>query len=278
MRSIRPLRRSSQAKNKNKTISAHQASELPVSETQHFRHRPTDHFSPPADHFSPVVIQQNQTIARGESTRHAARPSAKLRVLHVGSGIESPTRLHSIFKNPQWQEIRIDIDDDAKPDIAASVADMQPWIDDESCDAIWASHVLEHLARHEVASALREFRRVLTPSGFALIRSPDVEVVAQFIIEGRIDDVIYTSPAGPITPLDMLYGHGASIARGHRAMRHGTAFTQDSLAQDLLSAGFPEVRTTRTETYEVWAAAFMPAADVTGILDDLAKTGMDLRS
>ena len=270
MRSIRPFRQSRQlAEDESKTSVALHDSDRPVSDTQRFTHRPIHQFSPAA-------IQQNPKTAARPKNR-AVTPSAKLRVLHVGCGVDSPSRLHSVFKSRQWEEIRIDIDDDAKPDIASSIADMQPWVDDESCHAIWASHVLEHLDRHEVASALGEFRRVLTKNGFALIRSPDVEVVAQFIIEGRIDDVIYTSPAGPITPLDMLHGHGASIARGHRAMRHGTSFTQELLAKELLNAGFPEVRTTRTETFEVWAAAFMPAANVTQILDDLAKTGMDLK-
>jgi hypothetical protein len=124
---------------------------------------------------------------------------------------------------------------------------------------------------------LREFRRVLVPCGFALIRTPDIEAVAQFILDGRIKDVIYNSPAGPITPLDMLYGHGASIARGAQAMRHGTAFTQDSIGDDLLQAGFAELRVTRTDTYEIWAIAFMPEADIDGVLDDLAAAGNDLR-
>ncbi len=89
--------------------------------------------------------------------------------------------------------------------------------------------------------------------------------------------MIYTSPAGPVTPLDMLYGHGGSIARGSLAMRHGTAFTQDLMAKDLLTAGFAELRVTRTDTYEIWAAAFMPEADIPKILDDLADAGTDLR-
>jgi hypothetical protein len=204
-------------------------------------------------------------------------PGRSLRVLHVGCSSYSPARLHSIFRTPAWQEIRLDIDAAQRPDIIASIVDMKDWVEDASCDGIWSSHIIEHLSRHDVAPALSEFRRVLTPTGFALIRCPDVEIVAQFIIEGRIDEVIYTSPAGPIKPLDMLYGHGAAIERGNTAMRHGTAFTQDLLGRDLSQAGFAEVRTTRTRTFEVWAAAFMPAADIAGILDNLASLGLDLR-
>ena len=202
----------------------------------------------------------------------------RLRVLHVGCGANSTTRLHPMFKDGAWDEVRLDIDTSTNPDISGSIVDMREFAEDESCDAIWASHVIEHLAQHEVDKALREFRRVLVPSGFALIRTPDIESVAQFILDGRINDVIYTSPAGPITPLDMIYGHGASIARGEDAMRHGIAFTQDSMAEVLLKAGFAELRVTRTGTYEVWAIAFMPEADVEGTLDRLAAGGTDMRA
>jgi SAM-dependent methyltransferase len=202
----------------------------------------------------------------------------RLRVLHVGCGANSTTRLHPIFKTDPWDEVRMDIDQSTNPDISGSIVDMSSFAEDESCDAIWASHVIEHLSQHEVRKALSEFRRVLVPSGFALIRTPDIEYVAQLIIEGRIRDVIYTSPAGPITPLDMIYGHGASIEKGVDAMRHGTAFTQDSMAAELLDAGFTELRVARTGSYEVWAVAFMPEADIDGILDRLAAAGADLRA
>src|SRR5262249_12368040 len=153
---------------------------------------------------------------------------------------------YSIFPQSQWKEVRLDIDESTNPDIASSVTDMKQWVRDGSYDAVWASHVIEHLPRHEVAMALKEFHRCLTPRGFALIRTPDIEAVAQFVLEGRIDEVIYESPAGPITPLDMIYGHSASVARGQNAMRHGTAFTQDLLARDLLHAGFSELRVMRS--------------------------------
>lgn len=216
-------------------------------------------------------------IARRKEAARQTGESAPARVLHAGCGLNSPARLHGLFRGPDWQEIRLDIDAAARPDITASVIDMRAFVEDESCDAIWCSHILEHLSRHEVARALGEFHRVLIPFGFALIRCPDLETVAELIVAGRIDDVVYTSPAGPIAPLDMLYGHGASIANGNGYMRHGTGFTQDLLARDFLGAGFAEVRTMRTQTYEIWAAAFMPAADAAAILGRLAEHGLNLR-
>jgi hypothetical protein len=221
-----------------------------------------------------------QTSTRRGSSGTSARKSLQSvpNILHVGSGSKAPARLHEFFRRSTWNEVRCDIDPENKPDIVASITDLRSSVEDASYDAIWASHILEHLSRHEVPQALGEFVRILSPSGFALMRSPDIEAVAQFILEGRIADVIYTSPAGPITPLDMIYGHGAAIAQQKHAMRHGTAFTQELLGNDLLDAGFSEVRTTRTKTYEVWAVAFMPEADIEGILIELAQTGIDFRN
>ena len=219
---------------------------------------------------------KSKVVARKRMAANGARTS--LRVLHVGCGRNSPAALHSVFKDGEWEEIRLDIDGALRPDIIASAADLRGRVEDESCDAIWSSHTLEHLGRHEVHQALSEFHRVLTPTGFALIRCPDAEVVAEMIVGGRIDDAVYTSAAGPITPLDMLYGHGASVARGNQFMRHGTAFTENLLARDLLAAGFAEVRTTRPGNYEIWAAAFMPEADAEPILRAVAKSGIDLRT
>lgn len=198
-------------------------------------------------------------------------------ILHVGCGSRSPGRLHDFFRLSQWNEVRCDIDPENQPDILASITNLRGSVADATYDAIWASHIMEHLARHEVPLALAEFVRALTPAGFALMRSPDIEAVAQFIVDGRLNDVIYVSPAGPITPLDMMYGHGASIAQRKSAMRHGTAFTQELLASDLLEAGFDEVRTARTRTYEVWAVAFMPEADASNIVEGLVQTGIDFR-
>src|SRR5437762_10917202 len=94
-------------------------------------------------------------------------PAERLRVLHVGCGVKTAKRLHPIFDPSRWDEVRLDIDQHTGPDIAGSIADMREFAEDESCDAIWASHVLEHLSRHEVGKALREFHRILVPSGYA---------------------------------------------------------------------------------------------------------------
>jgi hypothetical protein len=47
------------------------------------------------------------------------------RVLNAGSGSYSARALHPIFGRDTWEEIRLDIDPQSKPDIVASITDMR---------------------------------------------------------------------------------------------------------------------------------------------------------
>nr|WP_019367388.1 class I SAM-dependent methyltransferase [Pseudomonas luteola] len=183
-------------------------------------------------------------------------------LLHIGCGTAGPERLPECFKSSIWREVRLDINPNVKPDIVASLTDMSA-VEDASVDAVWSSHNLEHLEGFEVPGALAEIRRVLKPCGFALITLPNLQRIAQLIAEGRGEEVIYTSPAGPITPLDMLFGHQASLARGNRYMGHRTGFTAERLGNKLTEAGFEEVRVLKGRSFDLWAVAVVPAASAT---------------
>ena len=130
---------------------------------------------------------------------------------------------------------------------------------DQSVDAIWSSHNLEHLERHEVPLALAEFVRVLKPRGLLLLTLPDLQQVARLVVEDRLEDHAYLSSSGPITPLDMIFGHTASLARGNRFMAHRSGFTARTLGRLLIEAGFVEVTLRQRAAFELWATAYKPA-------------------
>lgn len=190
------------------------------------------------------------------------RDAPDKRVLNTGSGPFNPSKLHPAFRSAPWREVRLDIDARVSPDLVGSVTDMRSFAADASFDAIWSSHNVEHLHAHDVAPAFREFCRVLRPQGFALITCPDLQVIAGLIAEGRGEAVVYASPSGPITPLDMLFGHAASIRAGNHFMAHNTGFTIDRIGRALLDAGFSEVRTAKGAFYDIWVLALMPEATV----------------
>lgn len=164
-------------------------------------------------------------------------------------------------------EVRLDIDPQVKPDLVGSVTDMRGFAPDASFDAIWSSHNVEHLHTHEVVTGFSEFARVLKPDGFALVTCPDLEAVATLIVEGKVETTIYTSPAGPITALDMLFGHSRSIAMGNSYMAHNTGFTTDRIGRVFLDVGFSEVRTGKGQFYDLWALALMPEARIEAVRD-----------
>lgn len=182
---------------------------------------------------------------------------ATRKVLHVGCGAPGPHKLPAgFFPQEEWAEIRLDIDPAVAPDVVASITDMAA-VADASVDAVWSSHNLEHLFPHEVPLALAEFRRVLRPDGFALMTMPDLQQIAALVAADRLTEAAYLSPMGPITPLDMLYGHTASLAQGNAFMGHRGGFTARSLEAALLAAGFPIVRVVRDSGYALWATAYM---------------------
>ena len=197
------------------------------------------------------------------------------RVLNAGSGPPSNRHLHPLFTKGEWDEIRLDIDPQASAHLTGSIVDMSALIAAQSFDAVWSSHSLEHLYAHEVPRALSEFVRILKPDGFALISSPDLETVAALVAARGLDHPAYMSPAGPITPLDMLFGHSASIARGLTFMAHNTGFTCTSLGNALARAGFAMVLVKRDQ-FDLWALALMQDADKEAIQQNLKTSGLDM--
>jgi SAM-dependent methyltransferase len=184
-------------------------------------------------------------------------PSDRKIMLHVGCGPrETSAMLPKEFTTAQWQEVRLDIDPDVDPDIIGTITDMTD-VPQRSADAIWSSHNLEHIFAHEVPLALREFYRVLKPGGTAHVQVPDLTVPARHVARGRLEEVIYVSSGGPITALDMFYGHGASITKGKHYMAHRTGFTKETLTAKFTEAGFAPVRVDAKDK-ALWATATRP--------------------
>jgi SAM-dependent methyltransferase len=197
------------------------------------------------------------------------------RVLDIGAGPADNshgTVRHAVFNG--WEAIRLDIDPTVKPDILGSVANLSKLSPQGAFDGIWSSHVFEHLDDHLVQPSLDACYRVLKRDGFAIVTCPDLLQVARLIVDGDPDRVVYNSPAGPITPLDILFGHRASVARGNAYMAHRTGFTPQRLAQRLVEAGFREVWTAQGRFYDLWAVALMPTASPAYVRQQLAGSGL----
>lgn len=176
--------------------------------------------------------------------------------LHIGCGPMRKDDTTKAFNTEDWQEIRFDIDQSVNPDLVGTMTDMSE-VPDQHVDAIFSAHNIEHLYAHEVPIALKEFIRVLKPGGFLVVTCPDLQSVCQLVADDKLLEPAYTLPAGPIAPIDILYGHRPAMARGNLYMAHRCGFTARTLTGTLQGMGFKAVASTRRghPAYDLWAVA-----------------------
>lgn len=107
------------------------------------------------------------------------------------------------------------------------------------------------------AGGVRECLRVLKPEGFLAVTCPDLQSVCQLVAEDKLTEAAYVSPAGPIAPLDIIYGFRRPMAHGNLYMAHRCGFTQKVLTGTLQAAGFAAIAMRRREHpyYDLWAVA-----------------------
>ena len=177
-------------------------------------------------------------------------------LLHVGCGQKQKDQTTQGFNTSAWSELRIDIDPAVRPDLIGTMTNMHA-VETNSVDAVFSSHNIEHLYPHEVPVALAEFFRVLKPNGFVVMTCPDLQSVCELVAQDKLTDAAYTSAAGPIAPLDILYGHRPAMAKGNLYMAHRCGFTQKVLASTMQSAGFVKTASMRRVApfFELWITA-----------------------
>jgi len=188
--------------------------------------------------------------------------------LHVGCGPKRKAQTTKGFATSDWHEIRLDIDPLALPDVICTITDMSA-VASESVDAIYSSHNIEHLYPHEVPIAFAAFLRVLKLDGFLVVTCPDLQRVSQLIAEDKLTEPAYISAAGPISPLDILYGHRHSMREGNLYMAHRCGFTKRVLDGALRSCGFQIVAT--------WSRSEAPYFDLFALASKSARNEQEMR-
>ena len=167
----------------------------------------------------------------------APAADARLSVLNVGGGNKN-VAIPAHFDG--WRQTLLDVNPAA--DIVCDARKLRDFVPAMNCDAVYCSHNLEHYYQHEVPGMLGAFAAVLKPAGFAEIRVPDIGALILHMAVQKIDiaQMIYDSPAGPISAHDVFYGFGAEIRdSGKDYYAHKTGFSRASLSAALFAGGFP---------------------------------------
>lgn len=189
------------------------------------------------------------------------------RFLHVGCGAKRKENTVEAFASSAWEEVTLDIDERVRPDIVDRLPELAQ-VETGSFDAVFSSHNVEHLYPHDVATAFAAFHRVLGPDGLTIVTCPDLQALGERLATGDIESTIYQSQAGPVSPIDMLYGFRPPLRRGNLYMAHHTGFTMESLKNTFGRAGFRSFLGVRLPTkYELW-----------GLATKTAKSEAELRS
>jgi predicted SAM-dependent methyltransferase len=199
--------------------------------------------------YSIPTATMSKPFATGRNEYNAMSATPAQRFLNVGGNNRNiPVPEH--FAG--WEHHLLDIDPVGQPDVLCDARQLNS-LPPATYDAVYCSHNLEHYHDHEVPRVLAGFIHILKPGGFAHIR------VFMTMQEQNIDfdATLYDSPAGPMTPLDVIYGWRRKIASsGVDFYAHKTGFSQPSLVRTLHRAGFRHVFSGRG-FYEVSAYAFV---------------------
>lgn len=167
-----------------------------------------------------------------------------MRLLNVGGGSKQ-TPIPEKYEG--WNHILLDIDDGPDVDLVLDAREMINWVSvpPEGYDVVYCAHNLEHYYDHDLPTVLKGFAHWLKPGGQVHIIVPNLGQLICDMIDLKLDleDVLYQSAAGPITPLDVIFGFRKEIEQsGQDFYAHKTGFTARRLHETLQKAGFEDVQ------------------------------------
>ena len=175
-------------------------------------------------------------------------------LLHVGCGYRTKKDTLKYYDD-EWKETRVDINKNVNPDILGSMKDLSN-VQNNYYDSVFSSHSIEHVYAHEVNGVLKEFHRVLNMNGLLVITCPELKSICKLVLEDKLLDIAYESAAGPISPIDMIWGHRVPIKKGNEFMAHKCGFTLKTLMGACTNANFKTVAgIERPKLFDLWVVA-----------------------
>lgn len=216
---------------------------------------------------SPSPVPASMGVAPPHSTG-AVATGVRSRKLHLGCGLVTPAAWLNVDgslnarlgKFPLVRSVARAIgltDSKARFDKGVYGHDLRkrlPW-PDNSFDAIYASHLFEHMYVDEVTRLLAECKRVLAPGGVVRIVVPDLAVLIEGYNTGKFPewtrDHIQDAPRADMFVKSILMREpsaprGGLFKRIYHAMfdfhSHKWMYDGESMGARLTQAGFRDVR------------------------------------
>jgi predicted SAM-dependent methyltransferase len=154
------------------------------------------------------------------------QPTIDNTVLNVGFGGISIKELMYTEVFEGMREISLDIDNKFNPDILADITDISH-IPNNYVNCAYTSHMIEHIDYFKVPSVISELLRVCKPNGYVRILTPNLQSIGEKVASGDLLDVVYESAGGPISPIDIIFGHRHSVHKNRvDFMIHRTGFSK----------------------------------------------------
>jgi predicted SAM-dependent methyltransferase len=188
-----------------------------------------------------------------------------VKILNIGGGPKNVS-MPQFYKGHDL--VFLDIDPTWEPDIEADIRDLGTLPAGEY-DGVYGSHILEHVAPHELAIVLAGALHVLKDGGFVDFRVPDVGAVVQAMAQngGDLYTHLYSTPLYKFTARDVLWGYAAFVRDYGDCQCHRNGFTETTMRQALHEAGFRSVYAA-AQHFEVRAIAGVNRLNPT-LLDEL---------
>jgi SAM-dependent methyltransferase len=165
-----------------------------------------------------------------------------MRLLNVGGGSKQ-TPIPAKYEG--WQHDLLDIQEGPDVDHVSDARLLADRPQIRNYDVVYCAHNLEHYFDHDVPRVLAGMKAALKPGGEVHIIVPNLGQLICDMIDLQLDleDVLYQSAAGPITPLDVFFGYRKEIEEsGQDFYAHKTGFTARRLHKVLERAGFEDVK------------------------------------
>jgi len=154
------------------------------------------------------------------------QPTIDNTVLNVGFGGMAISELLYTEVFDGMREISLDIDNKFNPDILADITDISH-IPNNYVNCAYTSHMIEHIDYFRVPSVISELLRVCKPNGYVRILTPNLQSIGEKVASGDLLDIVYESAGGPISPIDIIYGHRHSVHKNRvDFMRHRIGFSR----------------------------------------------------